>query len=128
MLNFHPESHHSPLGDSTLANLSQRLLDSDLGTSPGKTPFRGARRGIVHSVRVFCALVVSIQPWMAMVACGMFYKVDFLAMATRISHNYQVSEVLLDDGNRIIIPQGNFKFYFIPNNITTCICRFIFLL
>ncbi len=29
-----------------------------------------------------------------------------LAVATRISHKYQV---LLDDGNRIIIPQGNFK-------------------
>ncbi len=41
-----------------------------------------------------------------MVACGKFYKVDSLTVATRISHNYQV---LLDDGNRIIIPQGNFK-------------------
>ncbi len=41
-----------------------------------------------------------------MVACGKFYEVDSLAVATRISHNYQV---LLDDGNRIIIPQGNFK-------------------
>ncbi len=30
-----------------------------------------------------------------------------LAVATRISPNYQV---LLDDGNRIIFPQGNFKF------------------
>ncbi len=37
-----------------------------------------------------------------------FYKVDSLAVATRISHNYQV---LLDDGNRIVIPQGNFKFF-----------------
>ncbi len=34
-----------------------------------------------------------------------FYEVDSLAVATRMSHNYQV---LLDDGNRIIIPQGNF--------------------
>ena len=42
-------------------------------------------------------------------ACGKFYKVDSLAVATRISHYYQV---LLDDGNRIIIPQGNFKFFF----------------
>ncbi len=42
-------------------------------------------------------------------AYGKFYKVDSLAVATRILHNYQV---LLDDGNRIIIPQGNFKFYF----------------
>ncbi len=42
-----------------------------------------------------------------MVACGKFYKVDSLAVATRISLKYQV---LLDDGNRIIIPQGNFKF------------------
>ncbi len=41
-------------------------------------------------------------------ACVKFYKVDSLAVATRISHNYQV---LLDDGNRIIIPQGNFKIY-----------------
>ncbi len=40
-----------------------------------------------------------------MVACGKLYKVDSLAVATRISHNFQV---LLDDGNRIIIPQGNF--------------------
>ena len=29
----------SPLGDSTLANLSQWLLDSDLGTPSGKTFF-----------------------------------------------------------------------------------------
>ncbi len=43
-----------------------------------------------------------------MVACGKFNKVDSLKVATRMSHNYQV---LLDDGNRIIIPQGNFKFY-----------------
>ncbi len=42
-----------------------------------------------------------------MVACGKFYEGDSLAVATRISYNYQV---LLDDGNRIIIPQGNFKF------------------
>ncbi len=48
----------------------------------------------------------SIQPWMAMVACGKFYKFDSLAVATRISYNYQV---LLDDGNRIIFSQGNFK-------------------
>ncbi len=41
-----------------------------------------------------------------------FYKVDSLTVATRILHNYQV---LLDDGNRIIlvIPQGNFKFPFV---------------
>ncbi len=39
-------------------------------------------------------------------ACGKFCKVDSLAVATRISHNYQV---LLDHGNRIIIPQGNSK-------------------
>ncbi len=48
------------------------------------------------------------QPWMDTVAGGKFYEVDSLAVATRISHNYQV---LLDDGNRIIIPHGNFKFY-----------------
>ncbi len=33
-------------------------------------------------------------------------EVDSLAMATRISHKYQV---LLDDGNRIIIPHRNVK-------------------
>ncbi len=42
-----------------------------------------------------------------MMACGKF-KVDCLAVATRMLHNnYQV---LLDDGNRIIIPRGNCKF------------------
>ncbi len=35
-------------------------------------------------------------------------------MATRISHNYQV---LLDDGNRIIIPKGNFKLYYSGNDM-----------
>ncbi len=49
----------------------------------------------------------STLDWPWPVSSCKFYKVDSLAVATRISHNYQV---LLDDGNRIIIPQGNFKF------------------
>ena len=56
---------------------------------------------IITQIEVQCkcsALAVPVQ-------CK-FYKVDSLAGATRISHNYQV---LLDDGNRIIIPRGNFK-------------------
>ena len=36
----------------------------------------------------------------------MFYKVDFLAVDKGIA---LISQVLLDDGNRIIIPQGNFN-------------------
>ncbi len=95
----------SPIGDSTLANLSQWLLDRGLGTPPGKTR---PQRGVAHFVRVIYALSGSIQPWMATVACEKFYEVDSLAAATRISHNYQV---LLDDGNRIIIPRGNFKIF-----------------
>ena len=47
------------------------------------------------------------QPWNGHGGLCWFYKVHSLAVATRISNNYQV---LLDDGNRIIIPQGNFKF------------------
>ncbi len=49
-----------------------------LASPTGKTPLRG------------WAWLTSIQPWMAMVSCGKFYKVDSLAVATRISHNYQV--------------------------------------
>ena len=37
---------------------------------------------------------------------GWWKVVDSLAVATRIWHNYQV---LSDDGNRIRIPQGNYK-------------------
>ncbi len=48
----------------------------------------------------------SNQPWTGHGGPCKFYKVNSLAVATRISHKYQV---LLDDGNRIIIPQGNFK-------------------
>ncbi len=61
------------------------------------------------SYLAFLCPIVPTAPWMVMLARGKFYKVDSLAMATRISHNYQV---LLDNGNtcRIIIPQGNFKF------------------
>ena len=72
--------------DSTLAILSQWLPDSGLGTPIGKT----ALRGMAHFIRVIYAFLGSIQPWMAMVACGKFYKVDSLAVTTRISHNYQV--------------------------------------
>ncbi len=43
-----------------------------------------------------------------MVAFEKFYKVNSLAVPTSMSHNYQL---LLDDGNRSIIPQGNFKVY-----------------
>ncbi len=53
------------------------------------------------------AVMGSTQPWIGHGGLCKFYKVDSLAVATRISHNYQV---LLDDGNRIMIPQGNFKF------------------
>ncbi len=59
-----------------------------------------------------CALVRGpSNPGLATVGSCKVYKVDSLSVATRISHNYQV---LLDDGNRIIIPQGNFKF---SNNV-----------
>ena len=51
------------------------------------------------------------NPGLATVGSCKFYKVDSLAVATRISHKYQV---LLDDGNRIIIPQGNFKILTFP--------------
>ncbi len=44
------------------------------------------------------------------------YKVYSLAVATRISHNYQA---LLDDGNRIIISQWNFKIYYPDHSTTT---------
>ncbi len=74
----------SPLGDSTLAILPQWLPDSsDLGTPTGKTPSGGAR---LTSLGSFMPFLGSIQPWMAMVACERFYKVDSLAVATRISH------------------------------------------
>ncbi len=43
---------------------------------------------------------------LATVACGKLYEVDSLAVATRILHIYQV---LLDYGNRSIIPLGTFK-------------------
>ena len=42
---------------------------------------------------------------LATISSCKFYKVDSLAVVTRISHNYQV---LLDDGNTIIIPRGYF--------------------
>ena len=41
-------------------------------------------------VVVIYAFMGSIQPWMAMVACRKFYKVDCLTVVTRISHKYQV--------------------------------------
>ncbi len=44
---------------------------------------------------------------LADVGCGMFYKVNSLAVDKDIA---LISQVLLDDGNKIIIPQGNFKF------------------
>ena len=69
---------------TSLANLSQWLLGSDLGTPSGKTLL--LRVGVAHFVRVIYAFLVSIQPWMAMMACEKFYKVDSLAVATRISH------------------------------------------
>ncbi len=40
----------------------------------------------------------------------MFYKVNSLAVDKDIA---LISQVLLDDGNRIIIPQGNFKVQYI---------------
>ncbi len=44
----------------------------------------------------------------------------FFGSGTRISHNYQV---LLDDGNRIIIPQGNFNFFVCElQNIADLLC------
>ena len=50
----------------------------------------------------------SIQPGSAMVAFRKFYKVNSLTMATRISYNYQV---LLNEGNRIVILQGVLIFF-----------------
>ncbi len=46
------------------------------------------------------------DPGLATIDLWKFYKVYSLAVVTIISHNYQV---LLDDANRIIIPQGNLK-------------------
>ncbi len=42
-----------------------------------------------------------------MMACRMFYKVYSLAVDKDVTI---ISQVLLDDGNRIIIPGGNFQF------------------
>ncbi len=51
--------------------------------------------------------LVGVLSWTGHRGLCKFYEVDSLAVATRISHNYQV---LSDDGNRIIIPLGNYKF------------------
>ncbi len=48
----------------------------------------------------------SFNPALADKGCGMFYKVDSLAVDKDIA---LISQVLLYDGNRIIIPQGNFN-------------------
>ena len=50
-----------------------------------------SQRGMAHFVRVnFALLGYILELWLATVARGNFYKVDCLAVATRISHNYQV--------------------------------------
>ena len=65
----------------------------------------------------------SIQLGLAMVALRKFYKVNSLAMATRISYNYQV---LLNEGNRIVIPQGVLIFFScleVKCTLSTCLVK-----
>ncbi len=45
---------------------------------------------MAYFIRVVYALLGSIQPWLATMAHGKFYKVDNLAVETKIPHNYQV--------------------------------------
>ena len=52
---------------------------------PGKTP----SGGYGSLCQGLLCLLRSIEPWMAMAACRKFYKVNSLAVATRISHKYQ---------------------------------------
>ena len=61
---------------------------------------------LVQRYKDHCVVQGPFNLGLAAVARGMFYKVDFLAVDKDIAI---ISEVLLDDGNRIIIPHGNFK-------------------
>ncbi len=53
-----------------------------------------------------CAVSGHSNLGLAAVAYGMFYKVDCLALGQDIA---LISQVLLDDGKRIIIPRGILK-------------------
>ncbi len=77
------------------------------GTPCSPTP---PHRGVDPFDGIVALVRGPFNPGLATLGSCKFYKVDSLAVATRMSHNYQV---LLDDGNRIIIPQGNFKVTFL---------------
>ncbi len=96
-----------PTAPNNYAILARVIFPSGCWTEVwGLNLARTPQRGVAHFVMVIYAILGSMQPWTATVASGKFYEVYSLAVSTRISHNYQV---LLDNGNRIIIPQGNFK-------------------